>query len=166
MTCTPLVLLALVQSAGSTPSPPPSTPATPAPVSADPATLVFPPEVSGLVLVPVKADRTADYEAVITAVQAAMAEAGAAGQRLAAGWKVFKAQETDAKGNAVYVHFIAAPLPELDYRPSVAIEAVAKALPEAMLVKYRDAFAGSPTRLSLGLVTDLGAPPVKPKPQR
>lgn len=164
MTYALFVLLALLQSAGSAPSSQSTTPAAPAPVSTDPATLVFPPDVSGLVLVPVKADRTADYEAVISAVQAAMAEAGAAGQRVAAGWKVFKAQETDAKGNAVYVHFIAAPVPDLDYRPSVAIEAVAKALPEAMLVKYRDAFAGSPTRLSLGLVTDLGAPPVKPKP--
>ena len=116
-----------------------------------------------MVLVAVKADHTADYEALLTALQAALAEADAATRQLAAGWRVFKAQEPDAKGNAVYVHVIEPPAPSVDYRPSVVVSAIAKTLPEALLVKYRESFAAAPTRLSLGVVTDF-AKPVKPKP--
>lgn len=167
MSIASLVLLALVQSAGSTtPSQAPAQPPAPTPpdaASADPATLVFPPADAGLVFVAVKADHTADYEALITTLQAALAEADPAARQVAANWRVFKAQELDGKGNAIYVHIVDAPSPAVDYRPSVIVAEIAKSLPEELLVKYRDSFAGAPTRLSLGIVADFAKPP-KPKP--
>ena len=159
-----VLLLALGQSAGSAP-PQPAPPPASEPVLADPARLTFPSGTSGLVLVLVKADRTPDYEALIAGLASAMAAGSPEVRARAGGWKVFKAQETDAKGNAVYVHWIAAPVPDADYRPSVVLDELMATLPEAELVKYRDALAAAPTRLSLALLADLALAPV-PKPRR
>lgn len=160
----PLVLLlALLQSASSTTTPPPAAPV-PQGVPTDPSRLTFPAGTSGLVLVLVKADRSADYEAVITALHGALAGAPADVRARAQGWKVFKAQEPDAKGNAVYVHWLAAPVADVDYRPSAVLESLMGTLPEAALVKYRDALAAPPSRLSLALLADLALAPV-PKPR-
>lgn len=162
------VLLAFVQSAGSTPQPPPAAAAqAPAPASTgvDPARLVFPIDSSGIVLVAVKADRTADYEAMIRALHEALAAAEPAARRLGDGWRVYKAADTDGKGNALYVHLIAAPVADTDYRPSVVLGRLVRDLPAELLVKYRDAFAGATTRLTLALLADLSlAPVVTPKP--
>ncbi len=157
------MLLALVQSASSTPPPPTPEPAAQA-VPADPSRLLFPAGASGLVLVLVKADRTADYEAVIGAVATAIGTAGAEARARAGGWQVFKAQETDAKGNAVYVHWLPSPAPDTDYRPSAVLDALMATMPEADLVKYRDALAAAPTRLSLSLLADLSLAPVAKPP--
>lgn len=167
MTAVAAWLLALAQSAGSVsqpPSGPPPTPAasTEAPAAADPARLLFPDGTSGLVLVLVKADKTADYEAVIRAVGEALAAGSAADREMAAGWQVFKAQEADAKGNAVYVHWIPTPRAGLDYRPSLLLGRLVPSVPEALLVKYRDALAAPPTRLSLDQLIAFGATRVPP----
>ena len=163
MTIALVLLLALVQSAGSTiPQPAPSP--GPQAVLTDPARLIFPAGTSGLVLVLVKADRVADYEAVIAALQKALASAPAEARARAGGWQVFKAQEPDAKGNAVYVHWIPSPSPDVDYRPSSVLDLLVAALPEAAVVQYRDALAAPPARLSLTLLADLALAPL-PKPR-
>lgn len=154
-------LLALAQGAGSAPQVPPSAPAG-TPAAADPSRLTFPAGASGLVLVLVKPDRTADYEAVIAALKDALAAADAAERRAAAGWQVFKAREADAKGNAVYVHWLPAPVADTDYRPSLLLDRLSTSLPEALLVKYRDALAAPPTRLSLDAFAALGVSPLPP----
>ncbi len=141
---------------------PPAPPPADVPAPADPARLTFPAGVAGLVLVLVKADRTADYEAVITALKDALAAAADADRLVAAGWQVFKAREADAKGNAVYVHWLPAAAADTDYRPSLLLDRLSTSLPEALLVKYRDALAAPPTRLSLDAFALLGAPPVVP----
>jgi hypothetical protein len=170
-----LVLLSLLQSAGSspssappvqpaatqTPAPPPTAPAA---AAADPAKLVFPVDSAGLVLVAVKPDRTADYEAMVHALHDALAGGDTAARRIGDGWRVYKATDTDAKGNALYVHIVATPLADADYRPSIVLGGLARELPADLLVKYRDAFAGAVTRLSLTMLADFSlAPVVKPK---
>jgi hypothetical protein len=158
-------LLALLQSAGSAASP--TSPQPSAPAAADPARLTFAEGTTGLVLVLVKADRTADYEAVLTALKEALALADEEHRRLAAGWRVFKAREADAKGNAVYVHWLPGPAADVDYRPSFVLDRLASTLPDGLLGKYRDAIAAAPTRLSLDAVVDLGLTPVPvPRPRR
>jgi hypothetical protein len=166
----PLVLLAFAQSASSAPAPAPQTAAPqtaappPAAVEADPARLAFPVDTAGLVLVAVKPDRTADYEAMIQALHEALAAGDAAARRIGGGWRVYKAADSDAKGNALYVHLVATPLADADYRPSVVLNGLARELPADLLVKYRDAFAGAVTRLSLTMLADFAlAPVVKPK---
>ena len=154
-------LLALMQSAGSVPQPPVPVPAD-TPAAADPARILFPAGASGLVLVLVKADRTADYDALISALKSALAAAPSADRRVAEGWQVFKAREADAKGNAVYVHWLPTPVAEADYRPSMLLDRLSASLPEALFVKYRDALAAPPTRLTLDAFAALGVAPGPP----
>jgi hypothetical protein len=144
-----------------TPSPPaeatapPQTP-TPTP-SPDPAASTFATGV-GLLLVPVKADKTADYEAVMAALQAAFAGSTDPERRaVAVGWRVFKATESDAKGNAIYVHALLPAVPGTDYRPSLWLDQLMQEAPTDLLAKYKEALAGSPTRLSLAEVASMGA---------
>lgn len=158
------LLLALLQSASSPPAPTQAQPSTPAPQ--DPARLTFPADATGLVLVVVKADRTADYEAVLTAIREQAAKAAPADRAVTAGWQVFKAREADSKGQIVYVHWLPTPQAEVDYRPSFVLDRLAATLNEGLLAKYREAIAGGPMRLTLDRVVDLGLAPVPPPRQR
>ena len=110
-----------------------------------------------MLLVPVKADKAADYEAVMTALQAAFAQSADPARRAVAhGWRVFKAAEPDAKGNAIYVHALVPAVPNTDYRPSLWLDQLMQEAPTDLLAKYKAALAGPPTRLSLTEVATMG----------
>ena len=143
------------------PAPPPAAqPAAPAP-PVDPAVATFSTN-TGLLLVAVKADKTADYEAVLTALQGALAASTDPARRsLAQGWRVFKATEADAKGNAVYVHALFPAVAGADYRPSLLLDQLLAEPPAELLSKYKDALAGAPTRLSLTELANMAVAPVK-----
>lgn len=124
-------------------------PALPAPTNADPATSQFLTD-NGLLLVTIKPTATADYEAAIRLLQDALVKTtDPQRQAVAKGWKVFKAQEADAKGNAIYIHLLLPVVPTFDYRVSLLIEEMVSTLPPDLLSKYRDAFAVGPTKLNL-----------------
>jgi hypothetical protein len=110
----------------------------------------------------VKADRAADYEAVMLALQAAFSASTDPERRaVAQGWRVFKAAEADAKGNALYVHALLPVVAGTDYRPSLWLDQLMQGAPTELLAKYKDALAGSPTRLSLAEVANMAVAPVK-----
>lgn len=135
-------------------------PATPVP-SSDPASSVFA-GAGGLLLVLVKPAATADYEAVVRVLQEAMSKtADPQRQRVAQGWRVFKADEGDAKGNAVYVHLLLPAEPGFDYRPSLLVDEMVETLLPDLLSKYRDALAAPPTKLSLAEFAHMAVAPVK-----
>lgn len=143
-------------------APAPASAQPPAPVpSPDPASATFSTGV-GLLLVAVKADKAADYEAVMTALQAAFAASTDPVRRtVAQGWRVFKAEETDAKGNALYVHALLPAVAGTDYRPSLWLDQLMQDAPTELLAKYKEALAGAPTRLSLAEVANMSVAPVK-----
>jgi hypothetical protein len=115
-----------------------------------------------LLLVAVKADKTADYEAVMTALQGALAASTDPARRsLAQGWRVFKAIEGDAKGNIVYVHALFPAVAGADYRPSLLLDELLTEPPVELLAKYKEALAGPPTRLSLTELAHMAVAPVK-----
>jgi hypothetical protein len=117
----------------------PSQPPPPAPV--DPAAATFSTNV-GLLLVAVKADKVADYEAVLLALQTAFAASQDPTRRAVAdGWRVFKAAEADAKGNAIYVHALLPVVAGTDYRPSLWLDQLMEQAPADLLAKYKDALA-------------------------
>jgi hypothetical protein len=148
-----LVLIALQQA----PTPPP----------ADPASSQFTAE-SGLLLVTIKPAAAADYEEVIRTLQKAMASDKDPGRAAAAkGWRVFKATEADAKGNAIFIHVLMPAVPGFDYRPSLLLDELVKDLAPDMLTKYADAFAAPPTKLNLTEFAQMSVAPVEPakKPQ-
>lgn len=161
-----LTAAAIVQAATPAQAPttqPPAVPpaAQPPAPSPDPAASTFSTGV-GLLLVPVKADKAADYEAVMAALQTAFSASADPGRRaVAQGWRVFKAAEADAKGNVLYVHALLPVVPGIDYRPSLWLDQLMQEAPTELLAKYKEALAGSPTRLSLAEVANMALPPKK-----
>lgn len=151
-----LALAALLGAAGPALAQPPA----PTPTQDDPAVVRFDGEL-GLLLVPIKPAATDDYEAVIRVLQAGLAASTDDARRAqAAGWRVYKAAETDAKGSVLYIHLVTTPVADADYRPSVVLEALVDGLDEALLAKYRDAHAGPPSRLTLTEFAHMAVAPV------
>jgi len=140
---------------------PPSTNASPsAPSATDPATVTFASDV-GLLLVPVKPDKVADYEAAIVALQDAFARStDSETRKLASGWRVFKAVDTDAKSPTLFVHLLQPTVPGTDYRPSLWLDKLLAGAPADLLAKYRDAFAGPPSKLGLTEFANMAVAPV------
>lgn len=152
----PLLLAAVAPQNASPVSPPP----VPAP-AVDPAAVTFATDI-GLLLVAIKPDKTADYEAALQTLQEALSKAADAKLRaMRAGWRVFKAEETDAKGNALYVHALLPTVTAADYRPSMLLDLLLDGAPPDLLAKYRDAFAAAPTRLSLKEFANMAVAPIK-----
>jgi hypothetical protein len=115
----------------------------------DPAAVVFT-TTAGLVLHAVKAGSTADYEAAMLMLQEALAkDADPETQKVAAGWRIYKAAEPDAKASVIYVHLLDPAVAGVDYRPSLWLDKLLAGVPPDVLTKYRDAFAVPPTKLSL-----------------
>jgi hypothetical protein len=127
----------------------------------DPASTHFTTGV-GLLLGAVKPAATADYESAIQALQTALS-ADTDTHRVAAakGWRVFKATEPDAKGNALYIHLMMPTVTGFDYRPSLLLDELVKELAPDVLSKYQDAFAMPPTKLNLTEFANMSVAPIK-----
>ncbi|MGH9173589.1 MAG: hypothetical protein ACRD1H_04490 [Vicinamibacterales bacterium] len=167
MTRLPLVVL-LCQAAVQTPAPAPiagnQTPTTNAspstPGTPDPAAVTFTTGM-GLLFVTVTPAKAADYDAAIIALQDALARSEDAEIRaMAGGWRVFKAAEKDAKSNLLYVHVLQPAVAGTDYRPSLWLDKLLGGAPPELLAKYRDAFAGAPSKLSLVEFAHMAIAPV------
>lgn len=126
----------------------------------DPATSAFATN-AGVILVTVKPGLTAAYEQALSVLQEAMAQDSDPDRRSAAsGWRVFLADEADAKGNAVYVHLMLPAVPGFDYRPSLLIDALIEDLAPDLLTQYRESIAGAPSKLSLTELAHMAVAPV------
>lgn len=157
----PFLALALLAAPMQAAPPPPAPVPAPAQPATDPAAAQFATPV-GLLLVAIKPDKAADYEAVIVALQAALQKSSDPTRRsMAQGWRVYKAAETDAKHNVLYVHALAPTVPSADYRPSLILDDLLQGAPPDLLAKYKDAFAAPPTKLSLTEFANLAVAPVK-----
>ena len=58
---------------------------------------------------------------------------------MAAGWRIFKVAEADAKANVLYVHVMLPAIRGVDYRPSIWLDKLLGGAPPELLAKYRDA---------------------------
>jgi hypothetical protein len=157
-------LLVLAQAVA--PPPPASQNSTPAKPtvepSPDPASVHFKYE-AGLLLVAIKPASTADYELVIRTLQEALAKQTDPIKRAAAkGWHVFKAEEANGKGNALYVHLMLPTVTGFDYRPSLLLDELVKDLAPDLLSKYQDAFAEPPSKLNLIEFANMSVAPLPP----
>lgn len=155
------LLLLLAQAAA------PQAPATPKPApltpSPDPASSQFTSE-AGVLLVTVKPAAIADYELVIRTLQEALAKDTDPNRSAAAkGWRVYKSNEPDAKGNPIYIHVMIPALPNFDYRPSLLLDELVQDLAPELLAKYQDAFAVPPTKLNLIELAQMSVAPVEVK---
>ena len=148
----------------SSPTPPPQNASPPKPVvqpSPDPASTHFT-TATGILLVAVKQTAVADYELVVRALQDALAkDTDAIRVAAAKGWFVYKANETDSKGNALYIHLMSPTVTGFDYRMSLLLDALVKELLPDLLSKYQDAFAAPPTMLNLNEIARMSIAPIK-----
>ena len=108
--------------------------------SPDPASSHFAGE-AGMLVVAIKPAAVADYEEVIRTLQEALSkDADPIRAAAARGWRVYKAAETDAKGNALYLHLMLPAVPGFDYRPSLLVDELVKELGPELLSRYQEAF--------------------------
>ena len=133
---------------------------TPAPLPVDPATSSFATD-AGVILIAIKPTMIEAYETVIRTLHEALAKDTDEARRAAAkGWRVFKASEADAKGNAVYVHVFMPAAPGFDYRPSLLLDELITDLAPDLLTKYQESIAGAPSKLSLTELANMAVAPV------
>jgi hypothetical protein len=129
----------------------------------DPATVIFTSDL-GVVFHAVKPANVADYEAAITALQEALSKAEDEDvRRMAAGWRVLKSMDADAKANVIFIHLLEPAIAKVDYRPSLWLDKLLAGAPAELLAKYRDSFATPPTKLGLAEFAKMSVAPV-PKP--
>ncbi len=128
--------------------------------SPDPASVHFLGN-AGLLLVAIKPASAADYEEVMRALQGQMARQTDPIKLAAArSWRVFKAEEKDAKGNHLYIHVMLPAVTGFDYRPSLLLDELVKDVAPELLSKYQDAFAMPPSKLNLTEFANMAVAPL------
>ena len=124
--------------------------------AAAPAKRVFASD-AGMVLNFIKADKTADFEAVMAKLKEALAKSDKPERKAqAASWKVFKSPEPAAGGNVLYVFIMDPSVKDADYTVSTIL---AEAFPQevqAIFKQYSDSYASGQNFVNLSLVQKLG----------
>jgi hypothetical protein len=131
------------------PAPTQPAPGQPAPGQPDPATGGVPVPAgrviaadAGVIFIPVKSERTADFEKIMAKLQEALAASeDPVRKEQAAGWKVFKSSQM-AQGNAVYIFLISPVVKGQEYDLPRLIAEVFPVEVQEVFAKYKDAFAG------------------------
>ena len=108
---------------------------------------------AALVINFVKADKTADFEAVIAKLKEALQKSERPERKQqATGWKVFKAAEPGPAGSAVYVFVINPPLKGADYTVSTLLAEAFPAEAQALSERYVESLAPGQTFINLTLL--------------
>ena len=148
------VILAAPTPAQQQPAPPPqpATQASPAPVAR-----VFGSN-TGLVLNFIKADKTADFEAVIAKLKEALEKSpNPLRKQQAASWRVYKSPDPAAVGAALYVYIVDPAVKGADYSVTTILsEAFSADELNALYRQYNEAYASGQNFVNLALVSDLG----------
>ena len=123
--------------------------------AAAPATRVFASD-AGLVLNFIKADKTADFEAVMAKLKEALQKSTKPERKQqAASWKVFKSPDPAAGGNVLYVFLIDPAVKDADYTVSNILAEVYK--PEELNTiykQYAESYAQGQNIINLNLTLD------------
>jgi hypothetical protein len=123
---------------------------------AAPTTRVFASD-AGMVLNFIKADKTADFEAVVAKLKEALQKSEKPERKQqAASWKVFKSPEPAAGGNALYVFIIDPSVKGADYTVSnILAESFPAEQVNTLYKQYAEAYAQGQNFVNLALVSDL-----------
>jgi hypothetical protein len=121
-----------------------------------PATRLFQND-AGMVLNFIKADKAADFEAVMTKLKEALAKSDKPERKKqAASWKVFKGVEPAAGGNVLYVFFIDPAVKDVDYTVSTILSEAFPTEVNDLFKKYADSYASGQNFLNLSVVQEFG----------
>jgi hypothetical protein len=113
---------------------------------------------TGLVLNFIKPDKTADFEAVIAKLKAALnTSANPVRKQQAASWRVYKSSDPAAGGTALYVFIVDPAVKGADYSvTSILAEAFPSDELTALYKQYSEAYAPGQNFVNLSLISDLG----------
>jgi hypothetical protein len=110
---------------------------------------------AGLLLVQIKPDKTADYEAMITKLKDALTKSEKPERKaMAKAWKVYKAGEPAPGGNTLYVHVIDPTAPGDYTNPLRIISEVFPTEVQDIYTKVKEGFVQTGL-LNLTMLTDL-----------
>ncbi|HMB80010.1 MAG TPA: hypothetical protein VKI43_08085 [Vicinamibacterales bacterium] len=143
-----------------TASAPAQQPALPAPATqatATPVARVFGSN-TGLVLNFIKADKTADFEAVMAKLKDALDKSeNPVRKQQAASWRVFKSPDAAAGGAALYVYIVDPAVKGADYSVTAILSEAFSADELAALFKqYTESYATGQNYVNLTLLSELG----------
>lgn len=103
----------------------------------------------------VKADKTADFETLMTRLKEALAKSeDPVRKQQAAGWKVFKVADATQTGNVIYVFFMDPVVKDADYTPLKILYEAFQTEAQDLLTKWKDSLAQGGSKLNLQLVAD------------
>jgi len=113
---------------------------------------------AGMVLNFIKADKTADFEAVIAKLKEALQKSEKPERKeQAKSWKVFKSPDPAAGGNVLYVFIVDPAVKGADYTVSnILAEGFPAAEVNELYKQYAGAYASGQNFVNLTLVSDLG----------
>lgn len=112
---------------------------------------------AGMVLNFIKADKAADFEAVMAKLKEALAKSDKPERKKQAqSWKIFKGAEPAAGGNTLYVFFIDPAVKDVDYTVSTILSEAFPSEVNDLFKKYADSYASGQNFLNLNLVQDFG----------
>lgn len=112
---------------------------------------------AGIVLNFIKPDKTADFEAVVAKIRAALqASDKPERKRQAASWKVFRAVEPGANGSVLYMFVIDPAVKGADYTVSNILAEAFPSEVQTLYQQYAGAYAGGQNFVNLTLVSALG----------
>ena len=121
-----------------------------------PTTRVFGSDAA-MVLNFIKADKTADFEAVVAKLKEALQKSDKPERKQqAASWKVFKSPDPAANNNVLYVFFIDPPVKGADYTVTTILNEAFPQEVQALYKQYVDAYATGQNFVNLALTADFG----------
>jgi len=112
---------------------------------------------AGLMLNFIKADKTADFEAVVAKLKEALQKSAKPERKQqAASWKVFKSPDPAAGGNVLYVFVMDPAVKGADYSiASILAEAFPPSEMDELFKRYTSAYGPGQNVVNLALVADL-----------
>lgn len=112
----------------------------------------------------IKADKTADFEAVMAKVKEALSKSSDAKRKqMALGWRVYKGLETAAGGNVVYVWILDPPVKDVDYTVTEILKEAFPNEAQDLWAKYVACFVSGQTMLNLELKMNMSPNAGPPK---
>jgi hypothetical protein len=168
-----LLLAAGSPAAAQTPQQPPPQPPAGAPAAAGQAATPPPPAVpasrkftsdAGIVFSTIKADKTADFEAIMTRVKEGLQKgANEKYKQMALSWRVFKGLEAGPGGAIVYVWIIDPPVKDIEYTITDILRTAFPNEAQDLWAKYTACFVSGQTMLNLQLTTNMSPNAGPPK---
>jgi len=119
---------------------------------------------AGIVFSTIKADKTADFEAVMARVKEGLSKSqNEKYKQMALSWRVFKGLEAGPGGAVVYVWIIDPPVKDIEYTVTDILRTAFPNEAQDLWAKYTNCFVSGQTMLNLQLTTNMSPTAGPPK---